>query len=130
MVHRFSDISGDAPVKPLSSSLDGSTYEIDLMNGELTDLHKALAFCIRTARQVTGKRSANPPRPNNPDLDRIREWASANGYTVAPHGRVAQKVIEAYDAAQKRCPGLADGSDHPCTPGESRMQPPPAGYRG
>ncbi|WP_441435264.1 Lsr2 family DNA-binding protein [Arthrobacter sp. RAF14] len=49
---------------------------------------------------MTVKRSANRPRPNKPDLDRIREWASANGYTVAQRGRIAQKVIEEYDAAQ------------------------------
>jgi len=102
VVHRFSDISGDTfdpSVKPVSFSIDGTTYEIDLTNGELADLHKALAPYIRAARQVTGKRSANRQRPNKPDLDRIREWASANGYTVAPRGRIAQKVIDAYDTA-------------------------------
>jgi len=102
VVHRFSDISGDAldaSVKPMSFSLDGSAYEIDLTNGELSDLHKVLAPYIRAARQVTGKRSANRPRPIKPDLDRIREWASANGYTVAPRGRIAKKVIDAYDVA-------------------------------
>ncbi|WP_424923779.1 Lsr2 family DNA-binding protein [Arthrobacter woluwensis] len=40
---------------------------------------------------MTGKRNANRPRPNKPDLDRIREWASANGYTVAARGRIARR---------------------------------------
>ena len=27
---------------------------------------------------------------------RIREWAAANGYDVAPRGRIATAVVEAY----------------------------------
>ena len=103
VIHRFSDISGDAleaSVKSASFSIDGATFEIDLTNAELTDFHKTFAPYIKVARQVAGRSRAHRPRPKKSDLDKIREWASANGYTVASRGRIAQKVIEAYDAAQ------------------------------
>ncbi|MGO4452544.1 histone-like nucleoid-structuring protein Lsr2 [Arthrobacter sp. RAF14] len=105
VVHRFSDISGEAldpSAKPASFSVDGTTYEIDLTNSELAVLHKSLAPYVRAARQVTGKRSGNRPRPSKPDLERIREWAAANGHTVSPRGRIAQKVLVAYDAAHSQ----------------------------
>ena len=45
-----------------------------------------------------------PTRPSRPvaskqDLKAVREWASANGYTVSDRGRVPNEVQKAYAAA-------------------------------
>lgn len=34
-----------------------------------------------------------------PDIDEIRAWARANGHTVSDRGRIATKIVEAYDVA-------------------------------
>ena len=73
----------------------------------------ALAPFIAAARSVSARSTASAPRRGSSggggrapqrrsgqrDYGPIREWASANGYTVSERGRVPASVLEAYDAA-------------------------------
>ncbi|MUK02811.1 hypothetical protein GM708_13270 [Vibrio cholerae] len=35
------------------------------------------------------------------ELQRIRQWAKDNGYTLSSRGRVSQSIVDAYNEAQK-----------------------------
>lgn len=94
-------------------SLDGTAYEIDLTDENAAALRAALAPFIAAARSVSARSTASAPRRGSSggggrapqrrsgqrDYGPIREWASANGYTVSERGRVPASVLEAYDAA-------------------------------
>lgn len=73
-------------------------------------LHEALAPFIEAARSVNGRptktatKALTNPRRTRPAVDReqsqaIREWANANGHTVAGRGRIPAAVVDAYNAA-------------------------------
>ncbi|MER6441581.1 Lsr2 family protein [Streptomyces sp. NPDC001185] len=86
-------------------SLDGVSYEIDLVSDNYDKLFEALAPFIEKGRKtgrVSGagrgsgagrarKEPADGPRP-----EEIRAWARANNYDVNDRGRVPSSVREAY----------------------------------
>ncbi|MFP3786671.1 histone-like nucleoid-structuring protein Lsr2, partial [Burkholderia sp. SIMBA_024] len=49
----------------------------------------------RVASSSVRAKASSGPRA---DLDDIRKWARENGHTVSDRGRVAQTIIDAYDA--------------------------------
>jgi len=89
----------------ITFSYGGNSYEIDLSNKNAKKLDDFLAPYIDAARKVrsgsTATRSKSPANRDlsGRDLNAVREWASKNGYAVAPRGRVAKNVLDAYDAA-------------------------------
>lgn len=97
------DIDGSSDAETIQFSYGGTDYEIDLGKRNQDKLDNALAPFIDAARRVgrsTGSRKASaasggPKR----DLDAIREWARKNGHEVSTRGRVANHIVEAYDAA-------------------------------
>lgn len=97
----YSDISGDEiedNVKSLNFAFDGTSYEIDLTAKERDEFASALKPYIDVARKSgrsTSKTSAGAKR----DLAPIREWAAKNNIEVSARGRIAQSVIDQYDAA-------------------------------
>ena len=50
----------------------------------------------RTPRTSAGQKPKSDPQ----QLQAIREWARANGYTVSDRGRIAAEIQEAYHAAK------------------------------
>jgi hypothetical protein len=95
------DIDGSRAEGTISFSFQGTSYEIDLSKANSRAFEKAMALYIGHARRVrtTRGRASGRGRANAHDLSDVRNWASDNGYTVAPRGRVATEVLEAYDAA-------------------------------
>lgn len=85
-------------------SLNNTAYEIDLTSENADALREALEPYISAARRASSasgarggasrKRSAG-----SPETAAIREWATANGYTVSERGRIAGPVVDAYRAA-------------------------------
>jgi len=117
----LSDLSGsDQDVETVEFSLDGSDFEIDLDPNEREELRKGLADFIEHAR-VTGrkgksKQRVSPGHRTGAAMTRhnqggrpeqrghsaaIREWATAQGYTVSSRGRIPTEVAEAYHARNK-----------------------------
>jgi hypothetical protein len=100
------------------SADNGAQFDKDIAR-YIKAAKKAATREARAARQnarATPSKSAKPkgrPRPqaasrkpapatptSGPERTRtIREWATANGHNVSPRGRIAARVIEAYDAA-------------------------------
>lgn len=111
------DITGkeieDGKGGPVTFSIRGEFYEIDLGEDSQAKLDKALATYIDKATKIPAPHSAVPPRPvkattrtkvpgaGKDYLDSVRTWARANGRTVADRGRIAASIIDAYEEAHK-----------------------------
>ena len=94
------DIDGSRAEGTISFSVEGTNYEIDLSKSNSRAFEKAMAPYIGHARKVRPARGRGRGRAGGKhDLSAVRTWASENGYQVAPRGRVAAEVLEAYDAA-------------------------------
>ena len=85
--------------------VDNNRYQMDLSERNAARLREALAPFIAAARRAGGstttrsRRSTIAARPAGAGADTaaIREWASANGFSVSTRGRIAASVREAYE---------------------------------
>ena len=97
------DIDGGQADETIAFALDGVTYEIDLSTSNAATLRDALARFTAAGRRTGGRRTSTASRGNGKDrradLATIRAWATANGHRVSDRGRVAQRVQDAYYAA-------------------------------
>lgn len=97
------DIDGTSNAAAYEFTYDGVTYRIDLAKKNKTALDKALKPYLEAATKVSGRRrstrSRRPASRQTQDLAAIRDWASKNGYEVSGRGRIAQSVVDAYNAA-------------------------------
>jgi hypothetical protein len=101
------DIDGSEANETVSFGLDGTSYEIDLNDGNAAALREALAGYIGHARKVTGGTRRSSSRRSSSggsaaaggNTKTIREWAKENGYDVSERGRISADIQQAYDAA-------------------------------
>jgi hypothetical protein len=119
---RTDDLDG-SPAEQHTFGLDGKAYAIDLSDANAAKLLKALQPFL-TVAQPYGEMPAAPeflrPAPPLPistgseakprkrgkqsapvtaAVKTIRDWANANGYQVAPKGRIPAQVVAAYTEA-------------------------------
>lgn len=106
-IQLIDDIDGGVAHETVRFSLDGQPYEIDLSGANRQELDAALAGYIESARPVqagggpkrAAKQSGRVDQERKDRLKAMREWALANGITVAERGRIAASVEAAYAAA-------------------------------
>lgn len=85
----------------LQFTYGGQAYEIDLSSRNAKKLDDFIAPYIDKARRVrssggsTSRRSSGPTR----DLNAVREWAKKAGHKVSDRGRIAQPILDEYDAS-------------------------------
>lgn len=114
----YDDLDGteldDGEWERVRFSLGDSSYEIDLSNANVDALHEALSKYIEAGRRVGAPKRGRPAGTSSSSRKgtsgsgrskeesmAIREWANANGHKVGPKGRIAQPIIEAYEAAHQ-----------------------------
>ena len=101
-VQLIDDISGEEAQESVRFALDGVQYEIDLAEENAVGLRKALAPYIARGRRIrdssAGQRSA-ATTSSREQTQRIREWATANGYNPSTRGRISQDIMKAYEEA-------------------------------
>ena len=98
------DIDGSEADESVQFALDGISYEIDLSEAHVEELHELLAPYLDAARRVSGRASRRSGAKSRPSAERVdgsdvRAWARANGYQISDRGRVSSEVRTAYDAA-------------------------------
>jgi hypothetical protein len=100
------DVDGGAAVETVHFALDGATYTIDLSEQNAAKLRDALIpYLTNGSRQgrstTTAARApkAGGDRRDKAQTQAIRDWANANGHQVSARGRLAQGVVDAYEAA-------------------------------
>lgn len=110
-VHMTDDVTGevieDGAGGTITFAFDGTSYEIDLSDDTAAKFRAAISDYVSAARKVSGSRgsrrassTSGTGRSSADELQRIRQWAAANGYEVAARGRISGAVREAYAAAQ------------------------------
>lgn len=93
----------------------GVDYRLDVSRQNLERIEKGkvpLARLRAASTRVGGRRQSTAPkmttggsqrasrsRTRSNDGVAVREWATRNGYDIAPRGRIRGAVLEAYDAA-------------------------------
>lgn len=99
------DIDGSEAHESVSFAIDGDTYEIDLRDENADVLRKVLAPFITKARAVrhqTGRRARGTGSARSIDREKsaaIRRWAREHNLPVSERGRIAQTVVDKYEAA-------------------------------
>ena len=94
------DLDGSEATETVSFALDGTSYEIDLNQGNAAQLRDALSVYIGHGRKVSsGRRAARRSSADGHSAKEIRDWARSNGYTVPDRGRIPADVRTAFDAA-------------------------------
>lgn len=98
------DLDGKEAHETVRFALDGRDYEIDLSNKNANQLRMALGPYVDSGQKVGSRRGQSKPNAPTQMQDRernrtIREWALKKKMDVAPRGRIAQEVIDAYNAA-------------------------------
>ena len=99
------DIDGSDASETVGFGLDGTSYEIDLNDGNAAALRKALAPYVGHARKVSGStrgrksRASSSSTSSGPSARELRDWARSNGFKVSERGRVPAEVRDAFNAA-------------------------------
>ena len=96
------DIDGSEATQSVTFALDGVTYEIDLNDDHAAALRETIEEWTVKARRSGGRRirrRAGVAARTHSNTQKVREWASANGYEVSDRGRIPASIREAYDAA-------------------------------
>ena len=96
------DLDGSDATQTVSFALDGTSYEIDLNDGNAAGLRDALAAYVGHARKVSGSRRGRRPSASSAgahSAKEIRDWARSNGHKVPERGRIPSGVREAFEAA-------------------------------
>ncbi|AKU15665.1 histone-like nucleoid-structuring protein Lsr2 [Luteipulveratus mongoliensis] len=95
------DVDGSEATETVTFGLDGVSYEIDLSSSNAASLRDGFAKWVDPARRTGGRRATGKAAAAGArqDLNKMREWGRANGYTVSDRGRVSGELQEAYDKA-------------------------------
>jgi len=105
LVQLVDDIDGtpiaDGEGRTVTFALNGVTYEIDLSDAHVEELTESLSPYLSAGRK-TGRKattSTSSTKSDPAELQKIREWARANGHDVSDRGRVSGTIRDAYNAA-------------------------------
>jgi hypothetical protein len=108
VVELTDDLDGGRADTTVAFTWGGTPLEIDLSKRNAAAFHKVLKPYVDVARKVkaTGNGRARSTRravvataARRRDLEAVRQWANANGYSVSDRGRIASSVLTAYDSA-------------------------------
>jgi hypothetical protein len=95
------DLDGSEGAGPVTFSIDGSSYEIDLAAANRAKLAHTLAPFIGVARRVrSGSQRPGTGRSavRKTDLALVRAWAREAGLKVSERGRISGEVMRRYEA--------------------------------
>lgn len=91
-------------IKPIRVTVGNESWDVYLSAKNAQALRKAIDPFVKSADKASGTIKTTRPRTRRPaapkrDLETIRQWARSEGIEVKDRGRVAQSVIEQYEAA-------------------------------
>lgn len=102
VVINIDDFSGkeSEEVSTHAFSLDGVSYEIDLVPENYDKLYDALAPFIENGRKTGRAKGAKVRKgTDGPSAEEVRVWARERGIEVNDRGRVPATVREQFEAA-------------------------------
>lgn len=103
------DIDGSEAERTFTFAVDGTGYEIDLSNDNITEFNSAIGGFVESARKIgkaatasNGARRTSAPagaRQSREQTQAIREWARMAGHSISDRGRIPLAVQHAFDQA-------------------------------
>lgn len=98
------DIDGTSAERTVEFSIDGTSYEIDLSEANITKLKDAMAEFVENARRTGARKSAarrtgRTPASGVGSPKDVRAWAAKQGHEISARGRIPAEIQNAYDAA-------------------------------
>ena len=121
-VRLVDDLDGTEADESISFALDGVALDIDLSNDNAEKLRGIFAPYIAAARRGDGRPTRTHPRTATASTAPreatvlIREWAAANGLTVAARGRISAEVLQAYESRGTGAGAADDAAKKPGLP--------------
>jgi len=109
IVELTDDLDGGKADTTVEFVWDGTPLEIDLSKKNAAAFHKLIKPYLEVARKAKTASTRSPRGPKRAvaaapsrrnDLEDVRQWANANGFTVSARGRIANEVLAAYDSAK------------------------------
>jgi hypothetical protein len=107
LVKLLDDLDGSEATETIKFGLDGTDYEIDLNDTNAGKLRSALQRYAGSARRIgrasnhRGGVAYHQPHASKHNAE-VRAWALANGLPVAEKGRIAQQIIDQYNASKNK----------------------------
>jgi hypothetical protein len=101
-VQLIDDISGEDAQETIRFFRRGTDYEIDLSAENAADFHATMEPHAAKSRRLRGPSSERAGRAvsmSRDETQKIRKWATDNGYNTNPRGRISQTIKQACDAA-------------------------------
>jgi hypothetical protein len=96
------DTDGSEARVTVNFGLDGTHYEIHLIEANAQKLLGALDPWMNAARKTRGRKGRRRRKTDsNADVKAVREWAKQQGLDVSERGRVSAELRQAYDKAVK-----------------------------
>jgi hypothetical protein len=102
------DIDGKKADETVAFALDGVQYEIDLRRANAAALRKLLSEYVEHARKIPRSNLSRPSarvgsvtedrRERREYLANVRSWAGSAGLAISDRGRIAQEIIDRYEA--------------------------------
>ena len=88
------DMTGEeiTDVRHVEFAFRGVEYQLDLSPESFVEMQEVFAPWVESAARVPKRRRAKR------DLNNVRAWARANGFSVSDKGRVPKRALDAYDA--------------------------------
>jgi hypothetical protein len=97
--------AGDVPGGvPVGVQLGDERWRLDLCEQHAADVREVLEPLLGSASNGQGAPArsrvlAGSRRDRSAERGSVREWARAQGYPVAGHGRLSREVVAAYQSA-------------------------------
>lgn len=110
------DLGGNGEATTVEFAFKGIKYTIDLNAENLNDFEEEMKQYIENGRVKGGSTSTRRPVEES---NAIRAWAEANGFTVAPKGRIPQAVLDAYEASAHPAEEAPVAAEAPAKSGRS-----------
>lgn len=103
-VQLIDDLDGSVAVETVEFSYEGVNYAIDLNETNAFRLKDVLRIHAEKARRVSGRKAPRKASPSikGSDAQTIREWIRAQGESISDRGRIPNRWVEEYHAAQKK----------------------------
>ena len=103
-VQLIDDLSGEDAQETIRFSIEGTDYEIDLAAENAAELRGTLERYAAKGRRMGGQAGPKANRAvslSREETQKVRRWASENGYNPSPRGRISQVIKQAYEPARQ-----------------------------
>ncbi|MFB8370373.1 Lsr2 family protein [Pseudarthrobacter sp. NPDC055928] len=99
VIELIDDLDGSEATETVRFALDGTEYEIDLIEQNAEALRGEPNRFLEAARKENARKGSVRRLAPAADTKAVRAWAGANGIELNPRGRIREDVMQQYLAS-------------------------------